>query len=188
MRLCPMKTRTLLLIVLVGTVAALRAAETRTEVVRTTTPALDSKPNSDAVPDVYAIEGKFERVVILRFKHRADLLAGLERMVKENRIRNAVILAAIGSVRGYHFHMVSNRTFPSKNLYIKNPEAPADITNMSGYVIDGQLHPHITFSNDQQAFGGHLEPGTEVFTFAAVTLGVLGDDVNLKRLDDKTHR
>ena len=59
---------------------------------------------------------------------------------------------------------------------------------MSGYVIDGQLHPHITFSNEKQAFGGHLEPGTEVFTFAAVTLGVLGDDVNLKRLDDKTYR
>ena len=54
--------------------------------------------------------------------------------------------------------------------------------------IDGQLHPHITFSNEKQAFGGHLEPGTEVFTFAAVTLGVLGDDVNLKRLDDKTYR
>ena len=164
------------------------AAETRTEVVRATTPALDAKSNSDAVPDVYAIEGKFERVVILRFKHQADLLAGLERMVKEQKIRNAVILAAIGSVRGYHYHMVSNRTFPSKNIFIKNPESPADITTMSGYVIDGQLHPHITFSNEKQAFGGHLEPGTEVFTFAAVTLGVLGDDVNLKRLDDKTYR
>ena len=172
----------------VAVASALIAAETRTEVIRATTPALDAKGNSDAVPDVYAIEGKFERVVILRFKHQADLLAGLERMVKEQKIRNAVILAAIGSVRGYHYHMVSNRTFPSKNIFIKNPEAPADITTMSGYVIDGQLHPHITFSNEKQAFGGHLEPGTEVFTFAAVTIGVLGDDVNLKRLDDKTYR
>ena len=152
-------------------IAVLGGAETRTEVVRATTAVLDAKPNSDAVPDVYAIEGKFERVVILRFKHQADLLAGLERMVKEKAIRNAVILAAIGSVRGYHFHVVSNRTFPSKNIYVKNPEAPADITNMSGYVIDGQLHPHITLASDKQAFGGHLEPGTEVFTFAAVTLG-----------------
>src|SRR6478735_1341853 len=114
------------------------AAETRTEVVRATTPALDAKPNSDAVPDVYAIEGKFERVVILRFKHQADLLAGLERMLKEKNIRNAVILSAIGSVRSYHIHVVSNRTFPSKNLFIKNAEASADIIGMSGYVIDGQ--------------------------------------------------
>ena len=183
-----MKPLATVLLLLAAASASVRAAETRTEVVRSTTPALDAKANSDAVPDVYAIEGKFERVVILRFKHQADLLAGMERMVKEQKIRNAVILSAIGSVRGYHYHMVSNRTFPSKNLYVKNPEAPADITAMSGYVIDGQLHPHITFSNEKQAFGGHLEAGTEVFTFAAITLGVLGDDVNLKRLDDKTYR
>src|SRR5258706_14574942 len=139
---------------LVSSAAALLSAETRTEVVRATTPELDAKPLSPDVPDVYAIEGKFERVVILRFKHQTDLLAGLERMVQERKIRNAGILSAIGSGRGYHIHVVSNRDFPSKNLYIKNPEAPADITGMSGYVIDGQLHPHITFANDKRALVG----------------------------------
>ena len=87
------------LVLLLATIV-LPAAETRTEVVRATTPALDAKPLSPDVPDVYAVEGKFERVVILRFKHQTDLLAGLERMVKEKQIRNAVILAAVGSVRG----------------------------------------------------------------------------------------
>ena len=182
-----MKTPRLFLVLVVSAIA-LAAAETRTEVVKATTPALDSKPLSPAVPDVYAIEAKFERVVILRFKHQTDLLAGLTRMVQEQNIRNAIILAAIGSVRGYHYHVVSNRDFPSKNMFVKDPDTPADITNMSGYVIDGQIHPHITFSNDRQAFGGHLEPGTPVFTFAAITIGVLADGANLKRLDDKTHR
>src|SRR5882672_1641066 len=110
----------------------LAAAETRTEVIKATTPADDAKPNSAAVPDVYAIEGKFERVVILRFKHQADLLAGLQQMVAEKKIRNAVILSAIGSVRSYHYHTVSNREFPSKNTYVKEPVASADITGMSG--------------------------------------------------------
>ncbi|MSU60145.1 MAG: DNA-binding protein [Pedosphaera sp.] len=183
----PMKT-SLLAFAFLLSARLLAGAETRTEVVRATTPALDAKSLSPEVPDVYAIEGKFERVVILRFKHQTDLLAGLERMVKERKIRQAVILAAAGSVRGYHFHVVSNRDFPSKNVYLKDPMAPADITNMSGYVIDGQVHPHITFANEKRAFGGHLEPGTEVFTFAIVTLGVLADDVDLKRADDKTYR
>jgi predicted DNA-binding protein with PD1-like motif len=169
-------------------VSSLFAAETRTEIVRATTAALDAKPLSPDVPDVYAIEGKFERVVILRFKHKADLLEGLTRMVKEQKIRNAVILSAIGSVRGYHYHVVSNRDFPSKNIFVKDPDTPADITGMSGYVIDGALHPHITFANDRHAFGGHLEPGTPVFTFAAITIGVLADGADLKRLDDKTYR
>ena len=91
--------RLLQLFILVSSSALLVAAETRTEVVKATTPALDAKPLSPAVPDVYAIEAKFERVVILRFKHQTDLLEGLTRMVKERKIRNAVILSAIGSVR-----------------------------------------------------------------------------------------
>jgi len=167
---------------------ALRADETRQEMVNATTPEQDAKPNSSAVPEVYAIDGKFERVVILRFKYQADLLAGLERMVREQKIKNAVILAAVGSVRSYHYHMVSNRTFPSHDLFVQNPEGCADIISMNGYVINGRLHPHITFADEKHAFGGHLEPGTTVFTFAVVTLGVLADSTDLSHLDDKTYR
>jgi predicted DNA-binding protein with PD1-like motif len=166
----------------------LLAAETRIEVIKPTTPAEDSKANSDAVPDVYATEGKFDRIIVLRFKHKADLLAGLEKMVREKKIQNGVILAGTGSVRSYHYHTVSNREFPSKNLFIQNEEAAADIVSMNGYIIDGKLHPHITFAAENKAFGGHLEPGTAVFTFAAVTIGVLDKKANLTRLDDKTYR
>ena len=84
--------------------------------------------------------------------------------------------------------MVSNRTFPSKNIFIKDPVASADITGLNGYVIDGRVHAHLTLADRDKAFGGHLEPETTVFTFAIVTLGVLGDGVDLSRVDDKTHR
>ena len=176
----------LLLLALAGNPAL--AQRTKNEMTKATTPAEDSKPNSDAVPDVYAVNGRFERVVTLRFKYQADLLAGLEKMIAQEKIRNAVILSAIGSVRNYHIHVVSNRTFPSKNVFVKDPSTPADIIGMSGYVIDGRLHPHITLADSEKSFGGHLEPGTSVFTFAIVTLGVLGDSVDFKRLDDKTYR
>lgn len=161
---------------------------TRREVTKATTPAEDSRPNSPQVPDVYAISGQIQRVLILRFKYQTDLLAGLERMVREHKVRNAVILAGAGSVRGYHVHVVSNRVFPSKNLYVQDPTHPADIVAMNGYVIDGRVHAHITLANADKAFGGHLEPGTEVFTFAVVTLGILDDRLDLRRLDDKTYR
>jgi predicted DNA-binding protein with PD1-like motif len=164
------------------------AQETRTEITRTTAPADDSKPNSDAVPDVYAINGQIERVVVLRFKCQTDLLAGLEKMVKQEKIRNGVILSGIGSLRSYHFHVISNRTFPSKNILIKNPTAPADLVGMNGYIIDGRVHAHMTLSNADKAFGGHLESGTEVFTYAVVTVGVLNDKADLSRVDDKTYR
>jgi hypothetical protein len=166
----------------------LPAQQTRTEVVKATTPADDSKPNSDKVPEVYAIRGQFDRILVLRFKYQLDLLAGLESMVKQHKIRNAVILAGAGSLRSYHVHSVSNRTFPSRNIYVKDPTAPADIASMNGYIIDGRVHAHLTMTNADKAFGGHLEAGTSVFTFAVVTLGVFGEGVDLSRADDKTYR
>jgi predicted DNA-binding protein with PD1-like motif len=162
------------------------AQQTRKEITNATTPAEDGKPNSPSVPDVYAITGKFDRIVILRFKYQADLLAGIEKMVKEQKIRNAVILAGAGSVRNYQVHQVSNRTLPSKNTFVQDPTAPADIISMNGYVIDGKVHAHMTMANPDHAFGGHLEPGTNVFTFAIVTLGIFDGD--LSRVDDKNYR
>jgi predicted DNA-binding protein with PD1-like motif len=162
--------------------------QTRHEITNATTPADDSKPNSDRVPDVYAVSGQFDRIVTLRLKYQADLLAGIEKIVTEEKIRNAVILSAIGSVRGYQVHQVSNRTFPSKNMFVTDPTAPADLIGMNGYIMDGRVHAHVTLANPDGAFGGHLEPGTIVFTFGIVTIGVMKDGVDFSRLDDKTYR
>jgi predicted DNA-binding protein with PD1-like motif len=177
-------------VILLGAIAGLAAAQqTRREAVNPApNPADDRKANSDQVPDVYAMTAHFERVVILRFKFGTDLLAGFEKMVKDEKIRNGVILSAFGSVRGYQVHEVSNRDFPSKDTYVKDPTAPADIIGMNGFIIDGRIHGHITLANPEKAFGGHLEPGTSVFTFAVVAVGVLEPGIDLTKLDDKTFR
>jgi uncharacterized protein len=170
-------------------IASLAGQQTRREILNAApTPAEDAKPNSEKVPDVYAVPGRFERVLVLRFKYETDLLAGIEKMVKQEKIRNAVILAGAGSVTGYQVHQVSNRTFPSKNTFVKDPTAPADLIGMNGYIINGKIHAHMTLANPDKAFGGHLEPGTIVFTFAIVTVGVLDDGADLSRVDDKTYR
>jgi uncharacterized protein len=184
-----METKMKILILMFSIAVVLSAQETRREIVNAApTPEGDKKPNSDKVPDVYAIKGQFERILVLRFKYDVDLLAGMEKMVKQEKIRNAVVLSGAGSVRGYHIHQVSNRDFPSKNMFVKNPTEPADLISMNGYIIDGRIHAHMTLSTPDKAFGGHLEPGTNVFTFAIVTLGVLNDGADLSRVDDKTYR
>lgn len=179
-------TSRLFLIVLLAVCAF--AQRTQKDIFKPTTPELDAKGNSQEVPEVVAVSGKIERVVVLRFKYMADLLAGIEKAVKDQKIRNAVILSGVGSVRNYHVHSVSNRTFPSKNTFTKDATAPADIVSMNGYVLDGKVHAHMTMTDANKAFGGHLEPDTNVFTFAIVTLGVFADGVDLSRADDKTWR
>jgi predicted DNA-binding protein with PD1-like motif len=183
-------TRLLLILVCALALAAqIAAQESRREITNpAANPADDAKGLSEKVPDVYAIPTQFDRVVILRFKFDTDILAGLEKMVKQQKISNAIILSGMGSVRGYHVHQVSNRTFPSKNLFVKNPTEPADILGMSGFIANGIIHPHITLATPDKAFGGHLEPGTSVFTFAVVTLGVLKDGADMSHLDDKSYR
>jgi predicted DNA-binding protein with PD1-like motif len=177
-----------LLIAVLAFAMALPAQRVTNEVTKPTTVEDDAKPNSAKVPEAYAMSGQFQRVVVLRLKYQADLLAGIEKMVKEQKIKNAVFLSGIGSVRNYHIHAVSNRTFPSKNMFVKDPTAPADIISINGYVIEGRVHAHMTLSNEEKAFGGHIEPGNNVFTFAIVTLGVFEDSIDLGKVDDKTYR
>lgn len=160
----------------------------RMEVTKPTTPELDAKANDPAVPAGVAVSAQFERIVIFRFKYQTDLVAGMEKLIREQRIRNAVILSGVGSVRNYHVHSVSNREFPSKNVYTRDPSQPADIVSINGYVLGGKLHAHLTLADPERAFGGHLEPETQVFTFAIVTLGVLPDSLDLSRFDDKSWR
>ncbi len=183
-----MKLRTALVLglLLAATVAA--AQETQWTIVnRSKNPKDDSKPNSPLVPDVYTLTGHFDRIAILRMKYKTDLLKCIQEEVKKDDIRNGVILAGIGSVRGYEVHQVSNRTFPSYNTFEKDPTQPADIVSMNGYVIDGRVHAHITLATPKRVIAGHLEPGTQVFTFAIVTIGVM-NGTNLAGVDDKAYR
>lgn len=184
-----MKTlKNTLLLFLIGS-GLVFTQETRRDVVSPSrNPAEDTRPNSDKVPDAYSISGHFDRIAIMRFKYDTDLLAGMNKMVKQEKIRNAVILAAAGSVRGYQVHQVTNRNFPSRDTFVKNPTAPADLIGMNGYIVNGRIHAHMTLANPDKAFGGHLEPGTKVFTFAIVTVGVLNNGVDLGRIDDETYR
>lgn len=184
-----MKKYILCAVVAVATSLLLAAQETRREALHPVPkPEQAKKPNSDQVPDAYVLTGNVQRIVVFRFKYNTDLLAGLEKMVKQEKVRNAVILSAIGSVRNYHVHQVANREFPINDVFVKDPTKSADIIGMSGYVIDGRLHPHITLAGPDKAFGGHLEPDTTVFTFAIVTLGILDDSLDLSKVDDPSYR
>ena len=146
------------------------------------------KPNNPDVPPVISLNTSFERVVVLRFKYDTELLEGLRAAVKQNKIRNGVILAGAGSVRNYQVHQVSNRTLPPTLSYVKDPAGPADLLNMNGYIMDGRVHAHVTLATEEKALGGHLEAGTTVFTFTIVTIGVLPDDLEMRQFDSANFR
>ena len=140
---------------------------------------------ADEAPAVHTIRSPIDRVVIVRLKNKTDILDGLKQAVAREKIKNAVFISGFGSVTAYQVHVVENTTFPPKDKFTKE-SGPFDILTVSGMVLDGKVHPHITLSSPQKTTGGHLEPGTFVFTFATITLGILSDSADLTRLDDYT--
>ena len=167
----------------VAAVGAEASADAKAKVNRLTDRVKEGQP----VPAALTFSANFERIVIVRMTYQTDVLEGLKKAVQQEKIKSAVILSGIGSLVSYHVHVVGNTTFPTKNVFIKG-EGPYDLTAVTGYVVDGRVHAHVTFSDDKQALAGHLEPGTRAFTFVIVTLGVFGDEVDLKRLDDAKWR
>ncbi len=117
----------------------------------------------------------FGNVVLVRLNPGDDVLEGLRAAVRENNIKNAVILAGVGSVISHHFHVIASTVNPPKEYFTKG-EAAADILNLNGMIINGRVHAHITFSNEKVAYGGHLEKGCEVLTFSAITLAEVDAD------------
>ncbi len=124
----------------------------------------------EAAPEVYTVSSPFERIVVVRIKRGMDLLDGLKKAVAQEEIRNAAILSGVGSLTTYHVHAVSNTTLPAQNIYYKG-EGPQDLLSVNGFILDGRVHAHIVFSDDKKGLGGHLEPGTTVFTFAIHHVG-----------------
>ena len=141
----------------------------------------------DVVPDAYTVTSQFKRIVVVRLKNQVDMLEGLRQAVAREKIKNAVILSGAGSLVSYHVHVVSNTTLPATEAFTRG-EGPYDLLTTNGYILDGRVHAHISFADPQKAQGGHLEPGTRVFTFAIITLGVLEDKLDMKRFDDQTWR
>lgn len=139
--------------------------------------------SQEKVQDVHVVSSEFERIEIIRMRTGTDMLVGLKDAVNKRNIKNAVILAGIGSVTDYHFHVVSDKNLPPAEEFPKASVAK-DLISVQGYILNGRIHAHITLSDENSVIGGHLEPGTKALTFFIITIGVLPDNLDIKNLDN----
>jgi predicted DNA-binding protein with PD1-like motif len=109
------------------------------------------------------------RFVYVRLDPGQDLLLGLRQAVEEAGITHGAILAGVGSLSTFHFHVVSTPVMPPDNAFVKG-EGPFDILTVTGAILDGRVHAHVTFSDTEIAMGGHLEEGCTVLTFAIIVI------------------
>jgi hypothetical protein len=109
------------------------------------------------------------RLILVRLNPHEDLLEGLRAAVAEAGITNGPILSGAGSLSRYHVHVVKTTNLPPGDVHFSG-EGAYDILTLTGVIIDGRIHAHVTFSNTEKAMGGHLEEGCEVLTFAIAAI------------------
>ena len=130
---------------------------------------------------MFDLSTKIKELKIVRLDPDMDLLLELRKYVSGSKIKNAVILNGIGSSKSYSYHVVASPDLPPKEMFPRE-EKPLDIISIQGFVLDGRVHAHIIFSDEKISFGGHLEEGVKVLTFAIITLGIIDDD-DISHLD-----
>ena len=118
-----------------------------------------------------------KNLVCIRLNTGDDVLKSLTEAVKKQGIKNAIIIAGTGSTTNHHFHLVASANVPPGNIMIKDDNKVSDILNINGLVINGQVHAHITHSDRNVAYGGHLEEGVKVLTFMSITLAEIDFDL-----------
>ena len=115
-----------------------------------------------------------KRMVALRIDTGEDILKTITRAAQESGIKTGVILNGIGSASRYRVHVVETTNLPPGDVFFEG-EGAYDILQITGFIIDGRVHAHITLSDTEKAFGGHLEEGCIALTFAVLTLAETPD-------------
>ncbi|MBP9005718.1 MAG: DNA-binding protein [Candidatus Marinimicrobia bacterium] len=139
--------------------------------------------SQEKTANIQIFTSEFERIEIVRLRSGMDLLEGLKEAVNSRKIKNGVILAGIGAVTDYHYHVVSSKNLPPDEEYPK-ASVPMDLISVQGYILNGRVHAHIALSDENSVVGGHLESGTKALTFFIITIGVLPDSLKVDNLDN----
>jgi predicted DNA-binding protein with PD1-like motif len=118
---------------------------------------------------LHAHESPITRAILIRADPGEDLLDALQRAVGRHGVRDGAFISGAGSLTRTSYHVVSSTDLPPENAFVER-EGAVDILAVTGFVLGGRVHAHITVSDERIAFGGHLEPGCTVLTFAMVAL------------------
>lgn len=123
------------------------------------------------------------RILVIHLGKGEKVLESIKKELARYGIKNGVLLSAIGSLRKASFHYINNVDDLPENKYL-NVESPIEMASLQGLVINGDPHFHITFSDLNRVYTGHLENGCEVQYLAEISIMEI-NEMNLTRKTDK---
>lgn len=126
---------------------------------------------------------QFGRYVIIGLQRGDLVLESVERVLKENEIKNAIVTSGVAATSHMHWHHVGNTDLiPNDVMY--ETDGPMEVAGIGGLVLNGVPHLHCAFANHGRAWVGHIEPGCEVLYIGEITLIELLD-VDVSRVENQ---
>jgi predicted DNA-binding protein with PD1-like motif len=125
------------------------------------------------------------QVIVIHLDKGEDILSSLKNYTKTTGLQDAVFLTAIGTLQRVRVHMVLDDGFPPVE-YFREEVGEFEILSLQGYIANGDIHAHLTVSDEHSAFGGHLEENTIVLHMSDIVLQALGGGIQLTRKKDPT--
>lgn len=126
---------------------------------------------------------KYGRHVVMHLGKGELILEGIESEVKRLNIQTGIVTSGIGSACKIVYHRIGDISDSPTNEYI-TVEGPIEIGSIQGIIIDGQPHLHIVCCDKENAFSGHLEPGSKVQCLVEISMIELLDADYVRKLDD----
>ena len=121
-----------------------------------------------------------DQVFAFRLKPGEDLKAGIEKVVAENKISAGWVATCVGSLTDYTIR------------FANQPEASRgsghfEIVSLTGTCSTNGSHLHISISDSTGAtIGGHLMPGSKVYTTAEIVLQATNRFTFTREIDGST--
>ncbi len=107
------------------------------------------------------------RVHILRVDPGEDVLGAVKNFIAQASIKQAVVLNGYGTLAAHRLHWVTHNRIPTNNV-IASGEGGIEILAMSGLIVDGEPHIHVTLATQQGAYGGHMEDGCKAYVLCEI--------------------
>ncbi|MBS7653873.1 MAG: DNA-binding protein [Candidatus Bathyarchaeia archaeon] len=127
---------------------------------------------------------KIGRIFLLRLDPGDYVLESVNELVHKEKIKDAVIISAIGTLDHCVLHMVTTTGYPPKEFFRRWEDKPLELTSIMGIIADGKPHLHAVVSDRECAYAGHLEEGCRTLYLAEIAIIEL-KDANLTRILDE---
>lgn len=110
-----------------------------------------------------------KRIHIVRIDPGEDVLCSLRKFLKETDILQGIVVGGYGTLTAHHLHWVTHNRIPTNNVF-GHAEAGIEMLGMSGLVVDGEPHIHVTLATVNGAYGGHMEEGCKAYVLCEIFL------------------